>query len=382
MRSARQLLILGAAGILICFLVACASIGPPVPPSLELPKPPSDLRAVRKGDRVFLTWTVPQQTIDRQNVRHLGDTSICRSLDSVMTQCGTPVGSFKAEGVPLLQKQHRGLRLQANYTDTLSADLEQTNATRTIGYAVEVLNSRGRGAGISGQVRVPLAPTLPPPGDFKADVTSEGILLTWNCVVPPKALPDISYRYRLFRRSVEKSADLRLAEVECPANRFEDHTFEWQKSYEYRMAIVTSAKLDKEGEPCSARPSEGNSAGIADCIVTIEGDDSPIQRVLANDVYPPAVPSGLQAVFSGPGQPAFVDLLWAPDTDVDLAGYNVFRRQEGGQSEKINPALIKTPAFRDEHTVPGKTYWYSVSAVDMRGNQSARSEEASEQIPQ
>ena len=380
MRSARQLLSLGAAAALICFLVACASIGPPVPPSLELPKPPADLRAVRKGDRVFLTWAVPVQTIDRQNVHHLGDTNICRSFDSVVNQCGTPVGSFKTDSLALLQKQPRGLKLQANFTDTLSTDLEQQNATRTIGYAVEVLNSRGRGAGISNQVRVALAPTLPPPADFKAEVSSGGILLTWTCVAPPQTMPDISYRYRLFRRSLEKAGDLRLGEVECPANRFEDHTFEWQKSYDYRIAIVTFAKLGKDSQLCPGKPF-GEAPAIGDCIITIEGEDSPAQRVFANDVYAPAVPSGLQAVFSGAGQPAFVDLLWAPDTDPDLAGYNVFRHEEGGHPEKINATLVKAPAFRDEPVVQGKTYWYSVSAVDMRGNESGRSAEASEQIP-
>ena len=168
--------------------------------------------------------------------------------------------------------------------------------------------------------------------------------------------------------------------MECPANRFEDHTFEWQKSYEYRIAIVTFAKLDKDSQLCPGKPSE-EAPAIADCIITIEGDDSPAQRVFASDVYAPAVPSGLQAVFSGTGQPAFVDLLWAPDTDPDLAGYNVFRREEGGQREKINVTLVKTPAFRDEHVVQGKTYWYSVSAVDMRSNESGRCVEASEQIP-
>ena len=45
---------------------ACATIGPPQPPSLDLPKPPTDLRAVRKGDRVILTWTAPTVTTDRQ----------------------------------------------------------------------------------------------------------------------------------------------------------------------------------------------------------------------------------------------------------------------------------------------------------------------------
>ena len=55
----------------------------------------------------------------------------------------------------------------------------------------------------------------------------------------------------------------------------------------------------------------------------IEGDDTPEVKVFANDVFPPAVPSGLQAVFSGPGQKPFIDLVWAPVSDADLAGYNV-----------------------------------------------------------
>ena len=55
MRRSRSTLLL-ALGAPLMF-TACATIGPPQPPSLELPKPPTDLRAVRKGDRVTLTWT-------------------------------------------------------------------------------------------------------------------------------------------------------------------------------------------------------------------------------------------------------------------------------------------------------------------------------------
>jgi len=38
-------------------------------------------------------------------------------------------------------------------------------------------------------------------------------------------------------------------------------------------------------------------------------------------------------------------------------------------------------AFRDAQVVSGKTYFYSVSAVDTRQKESARSEEASERVP-
>jgi fibronectin type 3 domain-containing protein len=100
-----------------------------------------------------------------------------------------------------------------------------------------------------------------------------------------------------------------------------------------------------------------------------------------HDVFPPAVPSGLQAVASGVGQSPFIDLIWAPDTDADLAGYNIYRYEEGGTAAKINAELVSTPAYRDAAVASGKRYFYTVSAVDQRGNESARSEEATETMP-
>ena len=109
--------------------------------------------------------------------------------------------------------------------------------------------------------------------------------------------------------------------------------------------------------------------------------DSPTVKVFADDIFPPAVPSGLQAVFSGPGQKPFIDLVWAPVTDIDLGGYNVYRAEDGTAPVKLNPEPLKTPAYRDSNVVAGKQYIYSVSSVDVRGNESARSEPATESVP-
>ena len=57
---------------------------------------------------------------------------------------------------------------------------------------------------------------------------------------------------------------------------------------------------------------------------------SPVE-VFTRDIYPPAQPGGLQAVFSSVGQKPFIDLTWAPNMESDLAGYNVYRWVEGGQ---------------------------------------------------
>jgi len=156
-----------------------------------------------------------------------------------------------------------------------------------------------------------------------------------------------------------------------------DRKLDWEKTYRYRAAVVSQVRLEKS-EPCpvSETPS-------VECRATaeVEGDDTPPVQVFAHDVYPPAVPAGLQAVGSGAGQAPFIDLIWSPVTDSDLAGYNVYRSQPGGPSARINSGLVAAPAYRDASAKPGIRYSYSVSAVDVRGNESARSEDASEAVP-
>ena len=84
---------------------------------------------------------------------------------------------------------------------------------------------------------------------------------------------------------------------------------------------------------------------------------------------------------SGVGQQPFIDLTWPPVSDADVAGYNVYRNEQGQQPVKINTDLVKTPAFRDKDVQPGHTYFYSVTAVDLRGNESDKSEATSETLP-
>ena len=369
---------------LIVVLAGCASVQAPLPPSLELPKPPTDLRALRKGNHVYLYWTVPVQTMDRQTVRHLGPTRICRGLEALLSTCGTPVGNVAA--VTKIEDQKKKVpnpKVQASFVDALPPDLQQQNPTGTATYAVEPLNLHARSAGLSNQVHVTLAPTLPPPADFRGKVTADGVILTWKCEQGQNSSPNLRYSERIYRRMSDSGTDVTLADAECTAGRFEDRTIEWQKTYEYRITGVTQVMLPPGNGPCARASSQEGGGPSSECVTaTVEGDDSPPQKVFTNDVYPPAVPTGLQAAFSGPGQPPFIDLVWAPNTDADLAGYNVYRYEPGGQAVKVNQELVKSPAFRDSNVSAGKTYLYTVSAVDARGNESARSEEASESVPQ
>jgi len=354
----------------LCMLLSgCAQTGAPLPPSLELPKPVSDLRAVRKGNSVTLTWSEPVLTTDHERIRSLGSTRICRSAEVDITACDHPAALVPA---PPPASKKSGSRSQAKpsapqvFTDLLPSGALSGGVQSDLTYAVEVLNRSGRGAGPSNRVRIPAIRTLPAPVDLAVQLNEDGALLRWTSAGESSG-SGAELRYRIYRRDESSGKETMAGEV--PAGAAGQATFldtiEWEKTYVYRITAVSIVQ----------RPSGE---------VQIEGDDSPSVRVVAHDVFPPAVPAGVQAVYSGEGQKPFIDLIWAPVASADLAGYNIYRREEGGSAPtavKLNSELVKAPSYRDTVVSAGKTYLYSVSAADVRGNESARSEEASETVP-
>lgn len=341
-----------AATLITAMLAGCAQIGAPVPPSLELPRQATDLRATRKGTQVHLNWTPPTRITDGQTIQHLGPTRICRSLLLPMTKCDTAVAVVPPSGTPA-----------KTYTDTLTADLLKPDPAAVAQYAVEVLNSSGRSAGLSNQITIPLFPTLAPPQKVEAQAAAEGILLQWTWPADLPQAPGLDFRLRIYRRDESGKSDVRIAEISSTAEpKFLDEEIEWEHTYFYRVTFVSLAREQSDRQ--------------------VEGDDSPEVKIFARDVFPPGIPSGLQAVFSSVGQPNFIDLTWSPNTDAELAGYNVYRQEEGGPAVKINSEPAKIPTYRDHDIKPGKKYFYSVTAVDLRGNESGRSEESSESVPE
>ena len=375
--------------LLLASLLGCGTPGVPLPPSLDLPQSVQDLRAARKGNTVTLVWTVPRRTTDQTNIRlrRLGPTRVCRSLTVAMTECtdqvrevDTPAlvaaAEAAAEAKAKANANYSNKRPQptpakatpipASATDAIPQALEQQNPTGFVHYAVETLNIRGHSAGLSNQVQVPLAPTLPPPADLAAQVTADGVLLTFTSILHEPPAPELRYLCRVYREEQGSATPVLVGELPpgtSPQTQLLDQSLEWQKTYRYWVTVVTQVQRNDH--------TEGQ----------VEGDNSAPITVFANDLFPPAVPAGLQAVFSSVGQQPSVDLTWAPNTDPDLAGYNVYRREGKGPWTRINSALVPTPAYRDGNVAAGRTYFYAVTAVDVHGNESVRSPETEETIP-
>ena len=359
---------------MLLLLLGCGSPGTPLPPSLHLPQPVQDLRATRKGDVVTLTWTQPSHTTDKDSIRQLGQTLVCRDVSPSAgvppANCSQPAGKVPPQPVPRSSGPNPPTPVAASFSEKLPVELQTSHPAWFALYAVQVQNPRGRSAGFSNAVSVPLAPTLEAPSKPNVEVRADGIHLfsSGNLPAVPAELarPELEFFYRLSRQEEPPAANAALVVIaETPAGsamQVVDHSFEWEKHYSYNLTPITRVK---------------SASGSAE----VQGEDSPAVEVFAHDIFPPAAPSGVEAVFSGNPQNVYIDLTWAANTESDLAGYNVYRRRAGESPARINSELIPTPSFRDTQVAAGNEYFYSVSAVDLRHNESPRSAETSESVP-
>jgi hypothetical protein len=202
---------------------------------------------------------------------------------------------------------------------------------------------------ISNLVRLRLLDVSGPVDHVEPKTTENAIELSW---LPPAKTLDglpVSYLagYRVYRSSTGKPGSFQLL-GESKEPPYLDRDFEFGRAYSYAVRA-----LFKEG------------ATIA------ESEASQPSEVIPRDTFPPAPPTGLTALYTA----AAVELVWTANAEKDLAGYYVYRRENGEQPKKLNKELLRTPIFRDVSVQPGHTYFYQVTAVDLSNNESQPSEE-------
>lgn len=347
----------------------CGMPGAPQPPSLHLPDRVGDLSAVRTGDQVALTWSMPKRDTDKVPLKGNVTVRICRN-ENIAAGCS-------AAAVVQLVPEANG-----TFTDTLPPALA-AGAPRVLTYFVELDNRKGRTAGLSNGAQILAGEAPAAVEDLTAEMRRDGVLLRWS----PARTDAVLVAVRLERKLVSppapatpKSAEGPLAprpeppqrtllvEPAAHQDRALDSNIQFGGTYEYRAQRV--ARVTVNGET-----------------LELPGPLSSPVRIAAVNAFPPAVPRGLAAVASaGPeGAGPAIDLNWQPGIEADLAGYVVYRREAGSEGtawQRISPAQPWTsPGFHDANVQPGHSYIYAVSAVDQQGHESARSAEAEETVP-
>ncbi|MGW2786902.1 fibronectin type III domain-containing protein [Streptomyces populi] len=88
------------------------------------------------------------------------------------------------------------------------------------------------------------------------------------------------------------------------------------------------------------------------------------------DKVKPLTPTGVSARLDNATAQAVVS--WAANKEMDLAGYRLYRREEGS-STWLNVGYTAGTTYSNLPTAPGRTYYYEVRAYDKAGNASTGS---------
>jgi len=304
------------AAALFCFLwiSGCAYVGPPKPPALDIPTRITDLRAAEYGDQIVIQFTIGALTTDGL------------ALTSVKTVEVQVAGGDSP----------RMLHVPANAPGPVDHDFAAKDwVGKQVTLMVRVTGPKGKASEWSNPVTLAVGLPLATPADFKAVSDPKGVRLTWSGSFGDEA----GGRYRIFRGAGDVMPQ-RLAESEKP--EYVDTAVDFGSPYRYFVqALVGELRLS------------GVSATV---------------DVTPADTFPPAVPIGLMAV-AGVNS---VELAWQPNTEDDLAGYQVYRSTGGGAAERI-AGPVDAPNFSDRTVEIGRRYSYTITSIDRTGNESAHS---------
>jgi hypothetical protein len=340
-------------------LFGCAAQGPPHPPRVEKPERITDLTAIQVGHTIEVSFTLPTQATDGEGLSRPLELQLFR----VVTPPGQKPSAPPAEShawVTLLPSEltryQRGEKIV--YPDHLSDQeyFQQLGASFT--FAADGLTRGFRHRPVKGDLSNRIAVTLldvsPPVETPRCETTEHALELSW-----PPPTTSLSGRplhelagYRVFRSDTAKG--LFDSRGETPVAQFRDPDFQFERSYFYRVRA-----LFKSGSQLA------------------ESEDSKLCAITPRDTFPPAAPAALSAISTAAG----VELIWDANTEPDLAGYNVYRREGEGAPHKLNSELVGTPLYRDEGVEAGRRYAYWVAAVDSAGNESPPSGVAVVAVP-
>jgi hypothetical protein len=201
---------------------------------------------------------------------------------------------------------------------------------KSITLSVRVTGPKGKASEWSNPASLAVIPPLPAPSTPKPQNVEGGVELSWT---------GPGQRFRIFRAEAD-GQPAPLADTE--RSPYIDTSTGFGKRYRYMVQTIAA---DNQWS-----------------LVSAEGEITPV------DTFPPAVPEGLSANST----PQSIELSWTRNTETDFRGYNVSRSVDGSPFQKV-AELIEAPTYSDSKIEPGKKYRYTVSSIDLTGNESAPS---------
>jgi len=335
-------------------------VGPPLPPLIQIPVPVSDLTIQQFGKSAQLSWTIPKLNTDGSAATTVATVEVYR-LATDRNQAAPDSRSFAKVAQPwkslpkqILDTYPQGMKL--SLSDTFDEFGAGEVFQRSLHYALKVVNKKKQDAGLSNIVSLRVIPLPVFPGNLRViSLGEQHTELGWDIpTLNNDGTPvDPSTLFNVYRRVDPQSLETRLNPAPLKEGRFKDESIELGKSYLY-----------------SVRPVVETPSG------SVEGEDSQFLEVTNADTYPPKSPAEVTAISSDEG----ISLVWLPNTEADLAGYQVYRSGPDKKFQRLQDQLLTTASIIDKSVEKGQTYFYRVKAVDLRGNESEFSEEVSDTV--
>jgi hypothetical protein len=361
-------------------LTGCGAPGDPVAPSPPVPIAIADLSAHQVGDGVALNFSLPSKTVRGEHLPQAPAIEILR-------------GELKPDGSPNL----KSFRVIETIPGELAAKYQSDDRTQVVTpipptenrassgfdavFAVRTRASRKRTSADSNAVKIHVYPVPAPVGQVQSQLAESAIDLSWQAVTQTAAGDQIAVtEYHVYRGEIDpKSYDPKITGSDVLHQKFAapiaqldrtndahyiDKQFDFGKTYVYIVRSVTTA------------------GGIE-----LESSDSDPLILKPADTFPPSVPQGIVAAAvenpesTPPAQE--IDVSWSLNAEQDLAGYRVYRSEtEGEKGSLVTQELLLSPAYRDTSVASGHRYWYSVTAVDLSGNESAPAPQVAADVAQ
>ena len=338
--------------LLLTILVLAGGCGKklaPLAPDAVLPAKVRDFRLVQEGDALVLSWLLPKENLLGQPLTQVqgcrvlradfkGTEGVIPSADDFVVLADIDLAYPKVgevQGEALVYRD-RNLAPERRYYYRVAAyDQKRYEGawSQTLSHAWGV-------------------PPRTPQG-LQAAAGDRIVRLSWPPVTQlqdGRPVKDLA-GYRVYRRSGGE-AWIRVTPEPVAAAAFQDVAVLNDVEYSYQVRAVRRVGPD-----------------------FIESLDSPLRTAMPEKRTPPPPVLNLVAVAGDRG----VELRWDPSPAADVAGYKIYRRQEGEvQFILLTPALVIRPAYLDEKAGRGRSYHYYVTAVDnsRRANESIPSEEA------
>lgn len=341
-------------------LAACGRKALPVAPEVRAPQAVADLAGAVREAAIELSWTPPARRVDQTRLRDLAVTRIFRLEDG---GSGEPKAAMLADGRIAGYTEIATIRAAepapavAQDGRLVFTDGRGLAYARRYTYVVVAGDSLGRVGPPSHRVSVTYVPAAEPPVNLAAEPGEREARLRWEA---PTRLIDGSaltgaLAYEVLRAPSIDTALQPVTRAPIAERALTDRELENDRTYYYAVRAV--------------RVASGTTAF---------GAPSPRVAVTPRDMTPPSAPANLVGIPSE----GTVRLSWSASPESDVAGYILYRAEEGGALTRIGSTRTPTTTFVDRGVARG-TYRYVVTAEDSGAtpNESARSNEVRVSVP-